>query len=158
MGRPSADHDVSRSRRSGMTLIEIMAAVLLLLPLLTVVMQTFITCAHLNASAEGISKAIWQERTLVAAIEKTRFQDIYSTYNDRSFPLSGLTGSMAVHVEQADADLWAVYVSATWKDIRGRYNGEDVNLNGRLDDGEDRNANGRLDSNVGFATFIYDKG
>jgi hypothetical protein len=141
-----------------MTIIELMIAVLLLLPLLTVVMQNFITCMHLNASAEGTSKAIWQERTLFATIEKTPFDDIYNTYNNKTFPLVGLNGYMVTYVTQTDADLLTVHISAAWKDLRGRCNGEDVDVNGQIDAGEDKNGNGRLDSNVGFSTFIYDKG
>jgi Tfp pilus assembly protein PilV len=155
-----------RSRRSGMSLMELIVAAMLLLPLLTVVLQNFITCMTLNANAEGTSKAIWQERALVAAIEKTPFEDIIDTYNNKKFPLVGLTGyvvTYAAYVSQADTDLVVVYISATWKDRGGRYNGEDVNLNGQLDAGEDKvfngqPANGRLDSNVGFSTFIYNKG
>jgi Tfp pilus assembly protein PilV len=141
-----------------MTLVELMIAVMLLLPLLTVVMQNFITCVHLNASAEGTSKAIWQERALVAAMQKTPFHSIFDTYNGKKFPLVGMNGSIATYVTPTTSDLWTVYISATWQDRRGRYNGEDVNLNGELDAGEDKNSNGRLDSDVGFSTFIYDKG
>ena len=151
-------HDVRRRRSSGMTLVELMVATLLLLPLLTVVMQNFITCAHLNTSAEGTSKAIWQERTLVAAIEKTPFHQIRDAYNNKFFALAGMSGHIATYVDQTDTDLLTVHISATWKDIRGRLNGEDINLNGVLDAGEDQNGNNRLDSNVGFSTFIYDKG
>jgi hypothetical protein len=112
----------------------------------------------LNASAEGTSKAIWQERTLVAAIQETPFHSIFDTYNQKKFPLVGMNGYIVTYVTPTASDLWTVYVSATWKDRRGRYNGEDVNLNGQLDTGEDKNGNNRLDSNVGFSTFIYDKG
>ena len=158
MGHKVVGQNSSRSPRLGMTLMELMVAVLLLLPLLTVVMQNFITCVHLNASAEAISKAIWQERTLVAAVEKTPFNSIYDTYNNKAFPLVGLNGYMTTYVIQTDSDLLTLYISATWKDRRGHYNGEDVNLNGQLDAGEDKNGNNRLDSNVGFSTFIYNKG
>lgn len=151
-------HNKKRSQRAGMTLMELTAAVLILLPLLTVVMQNFITCVNLNANAEGTSMAIWQERSLAAAIEKTPFDDIYSTYDRKSFPLSGLNGRIVTYVTPTASDLLTVHIAATWKDRRERYNGEDVNLNGLLDDGEDKNGNGRLDSNVGFSTFIYDKG
>jgi Tfp pilus assembly protein PilE len=158
MSHIQEDDHIRRLQRSGMTLMELMIAVMLLLPLLTVVMQNFITCVHLNASAEGTSKAIWQERTLVAAIQETSFHSIFDTYDQKKFPLVGMNGYIVTYVAPTSSDLWTVYVSATWKDRRGRYNGEDVNLNGQLDAGEDKNGNNRLDSNVGFSTFIYDKG
>ena len=145
-----------------MTMVDLMVSVLILLPSLTVVMQNFVTCMALNASAEETSKAIWQERSLVAAIEKTSFHTIQDTYNNKSFAMTGLKGFMTTYVDEAngvtDTDLLIVRISATWKDRRGRYNGEDVNLNGQLDVGEDKNNNNRLDSNVGFSTFVYDKG
>ena len=150
------------SRSSGMTLVELMVAVLLLLPILTVVMQNFITCMTLNSSSEDTSKVIWQERSLLAAMEKTSFHDIKGTYDKKTFPLAGPQGYLTTYVDEAnsitDTDLLVVYISATWKDRSGRYTGEDVNLNGTLDAGEDKNGNDRLDSNVGFSTFIYDKG
>ncbi len=150
--------NVKRRQSSGMTLMELMVAVLLLLPILTVVMQNFITCVHLNASAEGTSKATWQERTTMSAIEKTPFSDIYDTYHNKKFAIAGLNGYVVTYVTQTAADLLTIHISATWKDRMGRYNGEDVNYNGQLDTGEDKNNNGRLDSNVGFSTFIYNKG
>jgi Tfp pilus assembly protein PilV len=158
MGCGSVLHHVKRGQRSGMTLMELLVSVLLLLPILTVVMQNFITCVHLNASAEGTSKAIWQERTTMSAIEKTPFFDIYNTYNNKKFALAGLNGYVVTYVDQTAADLLTVRISATWKDRMGRYNGEDINYNGQLDAGEDKNNNGRLDSNIGFSTFIYNKG
>lgn len=146
-----------RIRSAGLTLVELLVAVMILLPLLTVVLQNFITCMEMNALAQQTSQAVWAERTRMAAIENTPFNQIYSTYHQQTFTVSGLDGIGVSYVDITSVDLLTVYISFSWHDRRGRINGEDTNLNGQIDGAEDVNNNGRLDSAVGFATQIYNK-
>ncbi|MBF0331401.1 MAG: hypothetical protein HQL17_05640 [Candidatus Omnitrophica bacterium] len=141
----------------GLTLAELMVAAMILLPLLTVVMQNFITCMEMNVLAQQTSQAMWAERTRMAAIEKTPFDQIYATFDRQTFSVSGLNGIGVSYVDNTVPDLLTIYISFSWKDRNGTIHGEDTNLNGQINGTEDKNNNGRLDSPVGFATVIYNK-
>lgn len=138
----------------GISMVEVLVATLVLLPILTVVMQNFIRCMEMNEKAQQTSLAVWAERSRATAIERTPFNQIAATYNNTTFTVPGLNGAGATYVEAPDPDLLTVHLSFSWRDRRGRLTGEDVNLNGQLDAGEDTNGNGRLDSSVGFSTQI----
>ena len=138
-----------------LTIVELLIAVLILAPLFTIGMQTFIKCIELSDAAKNSSLAVGGIKNRITTIENTAFNQIYNTYNNTSFTLAGLNGEGKTYVDQSNPAHLIVMISFSWKERSGRIIGEDTNLNGTLDAGEDKNGNGQLDSLVEMTTQIY---
>ncbi len=141
----------------GLTMVEILLATLILLPLFTLGMQTFIKCIELSDMAKNSSLAVAAVKNRVTAIENTAYDQIFGTYNNTTFTANGLTGTGKTYIDNSNPDHLVVDISFSWRELNGRVIGEDKNLNGLLDAGEDLNANGQLDSIVKVTTQIYEK-
>ena len=125
----------SREDQKGMTLVELMIAVMILVPVLTVVLQGFVRCLEMNAVAQETSLVVWAERSKIAVIEKTPFNDIHRTYDAQTFTVSGLNGQGTVTVIESVTDpaLLTVSIAYVWTGRGGR------------------------SRNVGFSTYIYNR-
>lgn len=135
--------------------MELMMAVLILLPLFTSVVLTYIRATQLNSLAQNISMVTRGCRNQLVQIEGTAFNQVYATYNDFNFNIPGINGVGVVYVDNSNPDLIEVSLSFSWKESNGRILGEDLDLDGAIDIGEDVNNNGELDSIVGLRTVIY---
>ena len=136
-------------------MIELLVAVFILLPLFTIGMQVFIRCMELSDLAKNSSLAVWGAKNRFSAIENTAYNQIFATYNNTTFSITGLTGMGITTVDNSNANHLTVTISFSWKERGGRIIGEDTNLNGVLNAGEDINGNGQLDSIVKMTTQIY---
>ena len=145
---------VKVKNNNGLTLLELLMATLILLPLFTVGMQTFIKCMELSDLAKNSSLAVWGARNRITTIENTAFNQIYNTYNNTTFTINGMTGIGKTYVNNTDPDHLLLTVSFSWRERSGRIIGEDKDLDGVLDTGEDANGNGQLDSIVKLTTQI----
>ena len=143
-----------RSRRA-LTIIELLIAVLILVPLFGIGMQTFVKCMELSDLARNSALAVAGVKNRISTIEKTAFIQIYNTYNNTTFTITGLNGKGKTYVNNTNPDHVIVTISFSWKERSGRTIGEDKNINGILDAGEDANGNGQLDSIVEMTTQIY---
>ncbi len=144
-----------RSPSKALTLIELLIAVLILVPLFAIGMQTFIKCMELSDLAKNSSLAVWGIKNRITTIENTVFSQIYNTYNNTTFTIPGLNGKGKTYINNTNPNHVIVTISFSWKERSGRIIGEDKNLNGILDAGEDTNGNGQLDSPVEMTTQIY---
>lgn len=141
--------------QKGLTLVEVLIAVLILIPMFTVGMQTFIKCIELSDVARNSSLAVWGVKNRMAAIENTAYANISANYNNTTFNINGLTGIGITYVDTSTNHL-TVTVSYSWRERNGRVIGEDKNLNGSFDAGEDTiTANNRLDSIAQVSSQIY---
>jgi len=147
-------NNISKNR-SGMTIVEVLIAVFILLPILGLGMQTFVKCMELSDMAKNSSLAVWGVKKELAAIENTTFNQIYTTYHNATFTIPDINGIGKVAVDNTVDDHVIVHVSFSWQERRGRVMGEDKNLNGVLNAGEDANGNGLLDSTVEMTTQVY---
>lgn len=120
-------------KKRGLTLVELMIAVMILVPVLTVVLQGFVRCLEMNAIAQETSLVVWAERTKIAAIEETPFNNIQSTFNGQTFTVSGLSGQGTVTVSAPEVDLLTVAIVYNWT---GR---------------------GARARSIGFSTYIYNR-
>ncbi len=141
--------------QKGLTIVEVLISVLILLPLFTLGMQTFIKCVELSDIAKNSSLAVWGVKNRITTIENTAFNQIYNTYNNTTFTIAGLTGMGKTYVDNSNPNHVTVTISFCWRERNARVIGEDENLNGTLNGGEDANGNGQIDSIVGMATQIY---
>lgn len=140
---------------SGLTIVELLVSILILIPLFTLGIQTFIKCIELSDMAQNSSLATVGIKSRVSAIENTAYNQIFNTYNNTTFTISGLTGMGKTYVDNSNPNHLLVTLSFCWRERSGRIVGEDKNLNGVLNGGEDSNANGQIDSIVRVTTQIY---
>lgn len=143
-----------RSGSKGMTLVEVLLAIMILVPLLTVVLQNFVQCSELNSMSRNTSLAVWGERNRLAEIERTPFSQIAATYDRQPFTIDGLNGIGVTYIETTSQDLLTVHATFSWRDMKGRVVGEDKDLDGVLDQNE-KGTSGRLSSPVDLSTRIY---
>lgn len=144
-----------KPNQAGLTLVETLIAVLILLPLFSISMLTFIKCIELSDMAKNSSLAMTGIKSRLAIIENTQYNQIAGTYNNTNFTIAGLNGIGVTYVDTSTNHLTTT-ISFSWKERNGRIIGEDKNLNGNWDTGEDTiTANNRLDSMAQVSTQIY---
>ena len=143
------------NHQKGFTVVEVMIATLILVPLFAIGMMVFVKCMDLSDMSKNSSLAVWGVKKRIASIENTAYNQIFNTYNNTTFTLNGLTGIGKTYIDNSSADHLIVTVLFCWKERNGRVIGEDKNLNGVLNGGEDTNGNGKLDSMVQLSTQIY---
>ena len=141
--------------QSGLTVVEVLIATLILVPLFAIGMMVFIKCIDLSDMSKNSSLAVWSVKKRIADIENTAYNQIFGNYNNTTFTINGLTGMGKTYVDNSSASHLVVTVSFSWRERSGRIVGEDKDLDGVLDAGEDTNANGQLDSIVKLSTQIY---
>ncbi len=117
----------------GMTLVELMIAVMILVPVLTVVLQGFVRCMEMNTIAKETSAVVFAERSKIGIIEKVPFNDIYTAFNGQTFTISGLSGQGTVTVNNNDPALLLVSINYVWTGHLGRAR------------------------SIGFSTYIYNR-
>ena len=141
--------------QAGLTLVELLIAVLILVPFFTIGLQTFIKCIELSDIAKNSSLAITGIKSRLAVIENTSYNQIAGIYNNTTFTITGLNGIGITYVDTSAKHL-TVTISFSWRERNGRIIGEDKNLNGNLNAGEDTiTVNNRLDSIAQASTQIY---
>ena len=143
-----------RSKKA-LSLVELLIAVLILIPLFTMSMETLIRCIDLSDLAKNSSLAVTGFKNRLTTIESTNFSQIFNTYNNTTFTINGLNGIGKTYVDNSNPNHLVVTLSFSWQERNGRVIGEDKNLNGTLNAGEDLNGNGQIDSIVEATTQIY---
>ncbi len=144
-----------------MSLVELMAAVCIVLIAIVGILYAYMKAIELHSIARGAAVATHGVKNKIEEIKGAAHANIYSTYNNSTFTLPGITnGKGVVYVNNDIANLLVVKVVFCWKLEGGRVIGEDTNLNGVLDSGEDQRDrdgayNGKLDSYVQITTQIY---
>jgi prepilin-type N-terminal cleavage/methylation domain-containing protein len=140
----------------GFSLPEVLVSTMLLAVILTSVMVVLVRTMELNEIAANMAEATVAAKNKVTAMENTSFSQVYSTYNNISFAISGLNGRGITYVDNSNPELLTINTVVCWKQSNGRLFGEDADLDGVLDAGEDANGNGKIDSTVEFTTSRYD--
>lgn len=140
----------------GLTLVELLISVLILVPLFTISMLSFIRCMQLSDLAKNSSLATWAVKNRMTAIEGTDYNQIFNTYHNTNITnVADLNGIGKTYVDNSNAAYLTVTTSFSWRERNGRVIGEDRDLDGIVDIGEDLNGNGQLDSIVKITTRIY---
>ncbi|MEW6170402.1 MAG: prepilin-type N-terminal cleavage/methylation domain-containing protein [Candidatus Omnitrophota bacterium] len=141
----------------GFTLIEVMMALAILAFCLTGMLLTYIGLLALSETSRNLSLAVNVAQTKVEELRNQPFDSLVN-FNGTTFDVPGFAaGSAKGRIEVTDtdyADLKQVRIVSCWRQRGGRLIGEDVNLNGVLNDGEDQNGNNILDSPSEVISFI----
>lgn len=138
----------------GMTMTELLIAVLILVPLFTGVLYTFIKCTQLNELSRHSSMVLWACKNKLADIESTAFNQIYATHNNTTFIANGIDGIGKTYINNTNPQSLVITVAFSWEEANGKKIGEDLDYDGQIDGGEDVNGNGMLDSMVQLSTVI----
>ena len=147
---------VLKNNSSGFTLPELLMATVLMAAIFTGALLTILKCMELSDIARNSSIAVLSAKSKMAEIENTNYTQIYTTYNNVSFNITGLTNAKGVtYVNNSTPNILVITVVICWKQPNGRVFGEDQNFNGAVNAGEDKNANGQLDSIVQLRTVKY---
>ena len=137
-----------------MTMTELLAAVLLILPLSAGVMLTIVNCMQYADTAVNYRQALAAAQNRMIQMENTPFNQVLNTFNSSSYTYGPLNGrGMGIsYVIEVNPGLLQITSVFCWRDKNGRVYGEDLNLNGALDTGEDANLNDRIDSIASLTT------
>ena len=139
----------------GMTLVEVMMSIMILVPLFAGVMIGYVKCIEYNDLSGNTSAATLAVQNRITEIENTPFSQILATYDDTTFTVPGLDGIGVSYVDDSVDNILNVKTVFSWRERNGRVIGEDVNQNGQWDAGEDTMAvNNELDSIVQLTTII----
>ena len=140
-------------KNKGMSLIELLIATVILLPIFTGIMLTFMKAMEVNEMAYNSTQAVLAAKKRTAEIENTAYGQVSASFNNISFVPANITSARGVtYVNSANPDLLQITTVVCWRQKSGRIIGEDTDLDGVLDAGEDKNGNGQLDSIVQLVT------
>lgn len=142
-------------RQRGLTLVELMVVILVVIPALLITILVFVRCLDLIELSRNTSRAMIALKNQCNQIELADFNQISATYDQVSFQSAGLTGRGISYVESLQADLLRVTLTFSWREKSGRVVGDDKDLDGVLDAGEDADGNGMLDSPAKLVTLIH---
>ncbi len=143
--------------RAGLTLPELMVAVVILALTVTGILVSYLRCMQLNEISNNMSLAVQVAKSKMEDMKTTAFTQIKTTYNNVSFAVTGLNGRGVSYVDDTNAKLLKLTVTICFKESNKRVIGEDKDLDGVLDAGDDTNGNGMLDSPVELVSYIYDR-
>ena len=143
-----------KRRNKGLTLVELLMAIIVLLPVFVGTMYVFVRCIDLSELSQNSSKAVSICKNKYAEIEKTPRMQIKATYNNVPFDSNELNGKGISYVDDSQTGILGIIVSYSWQQKNGRIMGEDKNLNGQIEVGEDINNNSVLDSPATLTTLF----
>jgi len=150
----------------GLTLVELMIAVMILAFVLVGLLETYIVCLELIEISKNTSIAINNAQAKLEEIKNYSYSQIKTQYNKVPFDVTGITGKGVTYAfycnnpsdcsdSYPQTSLLEIIASVSWKQKNGKVIGEDKNLNGTLNVGEDTSpANGILSSPAEILTLI----
>ena len=145
----------NKKSNAGLTLPELLMAILILVPLFIGAILTFVKCMEYSAMAKNSSTAILASKNRMAQIDNTIYGQVFANYNSTTFTAAGLNGIGVTYVNNADPNLLDITISFCWRERNGRVIGEDKDLDGVLDAGEDTDGDNMIDSLVSLTTKRY---
>lgn len=143
--------------KQGFTLPELLIATTVLLLSSVGILFTYVQCLDLNSINHDSASVLQKNRNMMEEILSSSPGAVHETYHEKTFPIENPTGIILVKVNDQDPQLLIVTVRAFWKQSKGRIMGEDLNLNGFLEQEEDINKNGELDSPNTLVSYIYNR-
>ncbi|HBR15127.1 MAG TPA: hypothetical protein DD723_06255 [Candidatus Omnitrophica bacterium] len=146
----------------GMTLVEILVTVGILVITMAGVLQVFIFCSKLSDASHEVTLAMAEAQGKLDEIRDHSFSQVPTDYAlggtpGNTFNLSQLTGKGVIYINAANPNLLEIDVVVHWRSGDNRMIGEDSDLDGILDSGEDINGNGRLDSIARLVTLVAER-
>jgi prepilin-type N-terminal cleavage/methylation domain-containing protein len=150
-----------RMKTKGFTLVEVLIAAAILAVIIVGMIQIFIYSSTAAALAGSKTLAVISAQNKLEEIRNHSFDEIVSHYASDgeigpTFIPQGIDGIGVVYINADNPSLLVVRVVVCWRDKRERIIGEDLNLNGVLDEGEDLagGIEGEIDSIVSITTRI----
>ncbi len=137
--------------------MELLVAAMVMILAFLGLFSSYLACLELNELSKNSSLAVRATKSRLEEIRNTLFSQIKLTYNNVTFPVSGLNGMGVSYIDDTDPNLLKVTVTVGWKQYSGMIVGEDKNLNGQLDAGEDKNGNGLLDSPTTMVSYVFQR-
>ena len=144
--------------KNGFTLIELVIGVGILLVTILGVMSVYNHSILLGRFSEERVLALESAQGKLEEMRSHSFATLQTDYSSggapgNTFAPTGLTGMGAVQFFDQGNPALGIRVIVCWQE-KGRFFGEDRDLDGTLDAGEDTNGNGRLDSPVELTTYF----
>lgn len=139
----------------GFTLVEILMASIVLLPVFVSTFVGFIKGMELSEMARHSSQALTAVKSKISEIENTAFDQIKNNFDLITFTTNGLNGIGVSYVDDSQPNILQINTTFCWQEKNGRIMGDDRNLNGQEDAGEDPDNDNILDSPVLITTVIY---
>ena len=145
--------------KNAFSLIELMLSLVILIILLTGLLYTYVVCFKLNDSSRSLTLVNSALQAQLELIRETPFVNLTSTWDGENFDLAGFSANDAVgfidiYDTVYDDDLKYMRLVACWREGSNRVIGEDVNLDGELDQDEDLDDDGIVDSPAELVTLI----
>ena len=138
----------------GLTLMELMLAMLVLVTALVSISVAYVACFELNETSKNTTLFINAAQKEMERIKNDEFGDI-DDQDDATFTPDYLPGDSigSINVDSTNPDLLEVTVSICWRQKSGRIVGEAVDVGGVLTL-QDLDVDGIIDSPVQLTTLI----
>ena len=146
----------------GFTLVEIVFVAAISAFILVGMIHLYILTSVQSEVAGKMTLAVSEAQNKLEEIRNTPYSEIATDYASggtpgNTFDLTLLEGKGVIYIDSSNPELLGLEVVVCWKDKYDRVIGEDLNLNGMLDDGEDSTTSGtlgKIDSPVILKTMI----
>jgi prepilin-type N-terminal cleavage/methylation domain-containing protein len=144
--------------KNGFSLIELMLSMVILIIIFAGLLYTYIACFELNETARSLTLANNALQAQMESIKEVPFVNLDALDQD-TFTLNGFSANSAIGL----IDVWSspygdcryIRLVACWRQRAGRVIGEDINLDGIIQDPpEDIDDDGVIDSPAELITLI----
>ena len=151
------------SGRQGLTLMEIMATVAILVVSIVGSLQAFIYVSSLSETNKNTMIALTKAQSKMEEIHDHTYSAITTDYASGGTPGNkfsltksndGLDGMGVIYIDSSNASLLTIEIVVCWRNKETRIIGEDKDLDGVLDAGEDTDGNGKISSKVTLISYL----
>lgn len=158
------------NQQSAFTLVEVVMVAGILVFCITAMLQLYVFTSVQAEMAGNKTQALSEAQNIIEDIRNASYAQISTNYGQGGTPgnvialappAAQITGSARVYIDSnqtyisgTNTELLGVLVVVSFRNKYGRIVGEDLDLDGVLDNGEDLNNNSRLDSPVTLMSMI----
>lgn len=151
-----------KRNEQGLTMVELMIVVMILVFVVTGMVQTFLYSSTIADIARNKTLAVTDASSKLEQIRNHPFDDITTDYVSGGTPgdlfdLTTLTGKGKIYIDTTDPELLVVKVVVCWQNKYNRILGEDLDFDGVLDAGEDVDGDGEISSPLELVTYVAEK-
>ncbi len=144
---------------SGLTMIELVITVAILILALIGFLRLFLYCSRLAEMSRNLTFAMNDIQTKLEEMRYYNFDRLTTDYaptgtQGDTFALSQLDGLGKIYIDNSIPEMLQVDIVVSYRSAGNHIVGEDQNFNGSIDGAEDTNGNTRLDSPASIVSYI----
>lgn len=144
---------------SGLTMIEVVITMAILVFVLLGFLKLFIYCSSLAEMSRNLTAAMTDSQVVLEQMRYYNFDKLSTDYASGgivgdTFTLSRLDGLGKIYITGANPEVLDIEIVVSYRSAGNHTVGEDDNFNGTLEAAEDDNGNNKLDSPASLLSII----